>query len=96
MLDYLSLLGDNIRDSSWGPHSYTIPVNISKATKRDLSMNQGFVAYSCDSNTGIYHIQCFCSKEAQSIDDSKYIQSFDGPGFPVAECELNTKGVKKK
>jgi|GEM_PF-6840547 len=96
MADYLSLLGENKGDHPFGPYSYAVPTNISKVTKRDLSMNQGFVAYSCDSNVDIYHIQCFCSKEAQSIDDSKYIQSFDGPGFPVADCELKVKVVKKK
>ncbi len=106
MLDYLSMLGIS-EDPEFGPKSYIEPGNISKYTKRDLSLSQELVAYSYIPYIGVLYVQCFNSKVVQSIDELKCMQVFvitgndfdpwyKKYGFPVADCELTTKSVKKK
>ena len=111
MLDYLSLLGDNASDPQWKPYSYVVPQSISKYAKRDLSLSQGLVDYSCQTVIQVLFVQCFTSKVAASIRESEYMQAFDMPGdtscperlqwyktygFPVAECELTANDRKGK
>ncbi len=111
MLDYLSLIGDSVVAYPYGPYSYTIPGNISRNAKRDLSLKQELVDYSYEPVISVMHVHHFHPDVNESLwFKYEHMQSFDVQGdnpaeesqwykkygFPVADCELSAKGDKKK